>query len=94
MEKLYEQKPDVKEFDAVVLSCEQVRDKLYHVTLDRSAFYPEGGGQPCDTGTLGQARVTEVHEKEGRVIHYTDREMEPGMKVHGIIDWERRQCHM
>ena len=94
MEKLYEQKPDVKEFDAVVLSCEQVRDKLYHVTLDRSAFYPEGGGQPCDTGTLGQARVTEVHEKEGRVIHYTNREMEPGMKVHGIIDWERRQCHM
>ena len=94
MEKLYEQKPDVKEFDAVVLSCEQVGEKRYNVVLDRSAFYPEGGGQPYDTGTLGQARVTEVHEKEGRIIHYADQEMEPGTKVHGIIDWERRQCHM
>lgn len=94
MEKLYEQKPDLREFDAVVLSCHEGRDKLYYVTLNQSAFYPEGGGQPWDTGFLGQARVTEVHEKDGQIIHYTDRELEPGLKVHGVIDWERRQCHM
>ncbi|MCI8515983.1 MAG: alanyl-tRNA editing protein [Hungatella sp.] len=94
MEKLYEKKPDVREFDAVVLSCSRVSDKICHVTLDRSAFYPEGGGQPYDTGMLGQARVTKVHEKDGQVLHHTDRELEPGLKVRGVIDWERRQCHM
>lgn len=121
MEKLYEQKPDIKEFDAAVVTCQPGKNGLYDVTLNRTAFYPEGGGQPFDTGILevtgdpetakeagtrepadGEksvsrrltAKVAEVHEKDGRIIHYTDRELPPGSQVHGVIDWERRQCHM
>lgn len=110
MEKLYEQKPYIKEFDAQVLTCQPGKDGMYLVTLDRTAFYPEGGGQPFDTGILCQnhedspkdpgaqvksmVQVTEVHEKDGQIFHYTDKELPAGSWVHGIIDWERRQCHM
>ena len=53
MEKLYEQNPYQKEFDGTVISCQPGKGGLYHVALDQTAFYPEGGGQPYDTGTLG-----------------------------------------
>ena len=58
--------------------------------MDESAFYPEGGGQPSDVGTLGDAKVTEVHEKDGELLHYTDKALEVGAKVEGKIDWARR----
>ncbi len=91
---LYEQDPELREFDASVVSCRPGKNGLYYVALDRTAFYPEGGGQPFDTGRLGQARVVEVHEKDGEILHYTDRELAAGIRVHGAIDWERRQSHM
>lgn len=91
---LYEQDPELAEFDALVTACQPGKNDLFYVTLDRTAFYPEGGGQPFDTGTLGEARVVEVHEKDGQVLHYTDRELAVGARVHGTIDWERRQSHM
>ncbi len=91
---LYEKNPELAEFDGTVTACERGKNNLYHVTLDRTAFYPEGGGQPFDTGTLGQAKVVEVHEKDGKILHYTDRELAVGSRVHGVIDWERRQSHM
>ncbi len=94
MEKLYEQNPYQKEFDGTVISCQPGKGGLYHVALDQTAFYPEGGGQPYDTGTLGQALVTEVHEKDGEIWHYTDQEFLVGQQVHGAICWERRICHM
>ena len=62
--KLYYQDPFLREFTAAVTSCEETKGG-YLVTLDRTAFYPEGGGQPYDTGTLGGAKVLEVHEKGG-----------------------------
>ena len=86
-EKLYENKPYLKEFDAQVLSCEAGKGG-YAVVLDRTAFYPEGGGQPCDLGTLGGARVLDVHAREGMVIHTVDAPLSG--TVHGAIDWERR----
>lgn len=86
-EKLYENKPYLKEFDANVLSCEQVGDK-YAVILDRTAFYPEGGGQPCDLGILGGARVLDVHARDGAILHTVDAPLSG--PVHGAIDWERR----
>lgn len=91
---LYEQDPELAEFDALVTACQPGKNDLFYVTLDRTAFYPEGGGQPFDTGTLGEARVVEVHEKDGQILHYTDRELAVGAKVHGVIDWERRKFHM
>ena len=87
MEKLYYQLPYVKQFEAKVLSCGKGK-KGFEVILDRTAFYPEGGGQPSDTGMLGEARVLEVHEKGEEIIHYTDREVQAGQTVTGTIDWE------
>lgn len=87
--KLYYEDVYKKEFTAKVLECRQGK-KGYEVILDQTAFYPEGGGQPSDTGSLGEAAVTDVHEKNGELIHYTDRALEAGMEVQGQINWARR----
>lgn len=89
MEKLYEQDPFLTRFSATVETCTQGK-KGYDVLLDQTAFYPEGGGQPYDLGTLGGANVIEVHERGGRVVHTCDRPLEPGSRVEGEIDWQRR----
>ena len=89
MEKLYEENPYLTQFSAVVESCVQGK-KGYDVILDQTAFYPEGGGQPYDTGTLGGVRVLEVHDRGGRVVHTCDRPLEAGTQVSGTIDWDRR----
>ena len=60
-EKLYYQDPYLTAFTARVLSCEKSKSG-WAVVLDRTAFYPEGGGQPADHGTLGAVQVTDVHE--------------------------------
>ena len=83
----------IKEFHAEVLKCE-AKGKLFEVVLDKTAFYPEGGGQPGDTGLLNEAKVTDTHEKNGEVIHYCDRPLEAGTTVSGRIDWTRRFDHM
>lgn len=87
--KLYYEDVCKKEFTAKVLECRQGK-KGYEVILDQTAFYPEGGGQPGDTGSLGEAAVTDVHEKNGELIHCTDRALEPGTEVQGQINWARR----
>ena len=81
------------EFTAAVLSCEQSKEG-WQVVLDRTAFYPEGGGQPADHGTLGGARVTDVREKEGLILHTCDKALAVGETVTGVIDWARRFDHM
>ena len=87
--RLYYENVYIKEFDAKVLKCREGKNG-YEIILDESAFYPEGGGQPCDTGSLGDAEVKDVQEKDGELIHYTDKALEEGAKVHGKINWERR----
>ena len=92
-EKLYYSDPFLQEFTATVLSCEQ--DKAgWKVVLDRTAFYPEGGGQPADTGILGDAKVIDVREKEGVIVHTCDKALNVGDTVTGRIDWARRFDHM
>ncbi len=88
-EKLYYEDSHMKEFDAVVLSCQQAEEG-YRVVLDRTAFFPEGGGQYADTGMLGDAHVSDVQEKGDVIYHMTDRPFAEGETVHGRIDWDRR----
>ena len=87
--KLYERDSYLTEFTATVLSCQPARQG-FEVVLDKTAFYPEGGGQPWDVGVLGGAAVLEVHDANGQVVHTCDRALKPGSQVAGVIDWDRR----
>jgi len=88
-ELLYYPHPKMKEFDAEIIGTDEDR-----IILNRTAFYPEGGGQECDTGILecdkGVMKVLSV-EKYGRVVvHRVDRVLATAGPVHGKIDWQRR----
>lgn len=87
--KLYYEDCMRREFTAQVLSCREEAGKFL-VSLDATAFYPEGGGQACDLGTLGQANVLDVQEKDGQILHVCDVPLAAGTQVAGCIDWERR----
>ena len=88
--KLYYEDAHTAAFDAAVTACEPRKNGGFAVALDRTAFFPEGGGQTADTGVLGGVRVTDVHEKAGVVWHYTDGPLTPGEPVRGEIDWADR----
>lgn len=87
--KLYYEDCHLQTFTATVTGCEQTA-KGYQVTLDATAFYPEGGGQACDLGTLNEAKVLDVREKGEQVLHLCDKPLEVGQQVRGRIDWLRR----
>lgn len=87
--KLYYEDSHLTEFSAVVTSCDSAK-KGWAVTLDATAFYPEGGGQACDLGTLQDAEVVDVQEKEGKILHFCTCPLEIGQTVTGRIDWQRR----
>ena len=91
-EKLYYQDPYRTAFTAVVRTCQPCKDG-FSVTLDRTAFYPEGGGQPADRGMLDGAAVTDVQERDGVIFHTLQKEVEIGKTVTGEIDWVRRFDH-
>ena len=93
IERLYEADPYIREFDARVMACEQVKDQ-YRILLDRTAFFPEGGGQPGDRGMIGEACIKDTHEKDGMIWHYSDRMLNVGSEVHGKIDWDFRFSNM
>ncbi|HAH78155.1 MAG TPA: alanyl-tRNA editing protein [Ruminococcaceae bacterium] len=88
-EKLYDSNAYLKIFAAHVVGCRR-QGKTFAVTLDRTAFYPEGGGQPADTGVLNLANVLDVQESGGEIVHRTDRPLPEGALVFGGIDWTRR----
>lgn len=92
-QKLYYKDAYLQSFSAKVQS--QREDELgnWFVVLDQTAFYPTGGGQPNDTGTLNDIRVVNVEEKDGEIRHYIERPMQDS-EVFGVIDWERRFDHM
>ena len=92
-EKLYYQDSHLFTFEAAVLDCRKEK-KGYSVVLDRTAFFPEGGGQLADTGVLGGVRVLDVHERGGEIRHCTDAPLEIGAHVEGIVDAGQRLCRM
>ena len=95
--KLYYEDPFLRAFSARVVSCEAGKGG-YAVVLDATAFYPEGGGQGADHGTLKTeervANVLDVHEKDGVVTHLCDAPLPIGTEVSGGLDWARRFDHM
>ena len=93
MSELFYRDPYMREFSARVISCVPGK-KGYEVELDDTAFYPEGGGQPADHGTLDGVRVTDVRRKNGVILHLCEAPLEAGSEVHGVIDWQRRFDHM
>ena len=91
--KLYYDDVYCRAFTARVTGCVQEK-KTWLVTLDQTAFYPEGGGQPADRGTLGGAKVLDVQERGGEIVHTCDRALPVGEEVAGELDWVRRFDHM
>ena len=93
-ERLYYTDAYLVEFDAVVRDVVRQEDR-WKIVLDRTAFYPTSGGQPFDTGTLGDANVVDVFEQEdGTIGHLVDRELEANSRVRGHVNWSRRFDHM
>ena len=93
-EKLYYKDTYLKEFDAAVTACEK-KEERYLIALDRSAFYPEGGGQSGDRGYLlcsdgSRIEVLDTHEKGENIVLTCSAPVPAGESVHGILDWEFR----
>ena len=87
--KLFYEDSHIKTFTGRITGCEQT-EKGYEITLDATAFYPEGGGQACDLGTLAGVRVLDVRERGEEIVHLCEGPLEVGAEVSGEIDWTRR----
>ena len=87
--KLYYEDSHMSKFTAKVLSCDKA-EKGWEVILDATAFYPEGGGQAADTGTLGTVRVLDTRERGETVVHICDSALAVGETVEGTIDYAAR----
>ena len=87
--KLYYEDCHLSRFSARVLRCETGVDG-FRVVLSATAFYPEGGGQPGDTGTLGGTAVLDTREDRGEIVHLCREPLTVGETVEGIIDYDRR----
>jgi len=91
--KLYDTDSYIAEFDAQVVSCDKT-DKGYRILLDGTAFFPTEGGQECDTGSIGDAKVVDVVIENDTIYHYTDLPLNPGDTVHCTIDFKERYRKM
>jgi alanyl-tRNA synthetase len=91
--RLYYDDSGLLSFDATVVSCVAAGDR-FDVVLDRTAFYPTSGGQPFDTGALGDATVVDVIDREDVITHRVTLPVEPGRTVAGVVDAARRRDHM
>lgn len=92
-EKLFYQDSYTRDFQAEVIDC--IKDgEYFYVVLNRTAFFPEGGGQYADTGYLNDVEVLDVQESEGVLYHKTEKPLEVGELVHGKIDWDLRFMKM
>lgn len=92
-ERLYYDDSRLCTFDAVVTSCVAV-DGRHEVQLDRTAFYPTSGGQPFDTGHIGEHAVIDVVDRDDTIVHVVSGSIPAGTRVQATIDWERRRDHM
>ncbi|WP_047985995.1 serine-tRNA(Ala) deacylase AlaX [Ornithinibacillus californiensis] len=93
-EKLYYQDQYLGRFTANVLHSGKDEAGQFYVVLDQTAFYPTGGGQPHDTGTLNNVQVFNVEEIDGEIRHYLSEEIDASKECVGEINWDRRMDHM
>lgn len=87
--RLFYEDSHLTEFTATVTACD-IAENGWAVQLSTTAFYPEGGGQGCDLGTLDNVNVLNVQEKDGKILHFCDEKLEIGQTVTGCINWARR----
>jgi alanyl-tRNA synthetase len=93
--KLYYQDSYIQSFSANIIKQEQDQNGQWYVVLDKTAFYPTGGGQPHDTGTINDVEVVIVEEIEGEIRHYIESPLPAqAAEIEGVIDWARRFDHM
>lgn len=92
-EKLFYEDSHMIAFSAVVETCEKVGE-YYEAVLNRTAFFPEGGGQYADTGVIGGVEVVDVQERQGIIYHKLKQPLEIGKEVEGLINWEERFSKM
>ena len=89
-ESLFYQDAYLQTFSATVRSCTAQASNRFAIVLDQTAFYPEGGGQPGDTGALNGCPVVDTQEADGQILHICTAPLAPGTVVTGQIDWPRR----
>ena len=87
--RLFYEDSHLTEFTATVTACD-IAENGWAVQLSATAFYPEGGGQGCDLGTLDNVNVLNVQEKDGKIMHFCNEKLEIGQTVTGCINWTRR----
>jgi alanyl-tRNA synthetase len=93
--RLFYQDSYIKSFTSEVVTKGKDKDDNDYIVLEQTAFYPTGGGQPHDIGTIENIKVLNVEEVEGEIRHYLENELDDGISsVQGVIDWERRFDHM
>ena len=92
-EKLYDKDSHLKEFTGTVLSCKKTGEK-YAVTLNRTAFFPEGGGQQSDRGYIGGAYISDVQIKNGEILHFADKPLSVGQAYDCKLDFDFRFRNM
>ena len=88
-EKLYDRDSHISSFRATVIACCS-SEKGYELILDKTAFFPEGGGQSADTGKVGEANITDVQVVNDEIVHYSDKRLDVGDELDCEIDWEQR----
>ncbi|QYE99214.1 alanyl-tRNA editing protein [Paraclostridium sordellii] len=93
MEKLYYKDQYIKEFTAEIVDIKE-KDSKFYVELDKTAFFPGGGGQFCDTGKIDNHDVIDVCEENGTIYHITTTKPIKIHKVKCLIDWEKREDGM
>ncbi len=92
-ERLYDIDSGINKFTAKVLKCEACENG-FALVLDRTAFFPEGGGQASDKGTIEDACVFDVQILNDEIVHFTDKPLKAGSTVNAVLNWERRFDYM
>jgi len=91
--RIFDSDPYLAQLDAVVESCEKIKEG-YAVILSQTIFFPRGGGQNCDGGTIAGIEVSDCYEENGEILHILPQPLDPGQAVHLAINFDNRLDHM